>query len=511
MPHSVHVVMLFFVRLLAIVWLLGSMLNVSGDNLLVGLFLTAGVSGLLAASLLRWVLLLLTANPEAVSPEPGLRVAVVTTFVPRAESLGMLEQTLIAMTNLDYPHDTWVLDEGDNKDVIAICGRVGANHFSRKNRPEYQTDAGVFQRATKHGNYNAWLHEVGFNRYDILAGIDPDQVAARDFLSATLGHFRDPKVAYVQSPQEYYNADSSFIARGCDEESRDFYWITQRAYHRFGNPSVIGAHNIHRMRALESVGGLAPHVTDDLLLTLYYQVAGWRGVYVDRVLARGLAPVDWTSYIRQQRRWARSLLDMKLRVYPRVCSKMSLMARAAGFVQGLTYVQDGIIAICFLIALVGALLMGVPQRVALLLTSPTVLLCIAFLTVSGLYPHLHHSPNVHKGFYWRSAWLRFAKWPFTLHAVWEVARGGNHKYDLTLKAGPRTVQLLLFWPHLVISVVLAFLSTARFRMHGPTQFLPQFCAALFVLASVVLAIANLLPAPPAFQLGIVPAKCKRHG
>ena len=77
-----------------------------------------------------------------------------------------------------------------------------------------------------------------------------------DFLTATLGQFRDPEVAYVQSPQDYYNADSSLIARGCDEESRDFYWITQRAYHRFGSPSLIGAHHLHRMAALEKLGGL---------------------------------------------------------------------------------------------------------------------------------------------------------------------------------------------------------------------------------------------------------------
>ena len=122
-------------------------------------------------------------------------------------------------------------------------------------------------------------------------------------------------MAYVQSPQDYYNADSSLIARGCDEESRDFYWITQRTYDRFGSPSIIGAHHVHRMAALEN-GGLAPHVADDLLLTLLYKLSGWRGAYVPRVLARGLAPVDWATYIKQQRRWARSCY-VEFRIFPR--------------------------------------------------------------------------------------------------------------------------------------------------------------------------------------------------
>ena len=54
---------------------------------LIGLFLSAGVGGLLAASLVRWIFLLLIADPESPAPEQDLRVAVVTTFVPQAESL----------------------------------------------------------------------------------------------------------------------------------------------------------------------------------------------------------------------------------------------------------------------------------------------------------------------------------------------------------------------------------------------------------------------------------------
>ena len=308
---------LFLVRLAAIFWILAGLLRSSIEAPLIGLFLSAGVGGLLIASLVRWIFLLLMADPESPAPEQGLRVAVVTTFVPHAESIRMLgthgarnDKTRVTRMTPGY----WTRET--IKSVIDLCRRLGAYHFSRRDMAEYQCDAGPFQRGTKHGNYNAWLHEVGFRKYEILAGIDPDQVPYPDFLTATLGQFRDPKVAYVQSPQDYYNADSSLIARGCDEESRDFYWITQRAYHRFGSPSVIGAHHVHRMAALEKIGGLAPHVADDLLLTLLYKLSGWRGAYVPRVLARGLAPVDWATYIKQQRRWARSLLDVKFRIFP---------------------------------------------------------------------------------------------------------------------------------------------------------------------------------------------------
>jgi len=494
-----YILPLFLLRLAAILWVLVGLVRSSIEAPLIGLFLSAGVGGLLAASLVRWSFLFLIAEPVSLAPEQNLRVAVVTTFVPQAESLSMLERTLLAMTKLEYPHDTWVLDEGDDERVIDLCTRLGAYHFSRRNRAEYQRYAGAFQRGTKHGNYNAWLHEVGFRRYDILAGIDPDQVPYSDFLTATLGQFRNPKVAYVQSPQDYYNADSSLIAKGCDEEGRDFYWITQRAYHRFGSPSVIGAHHVHRMAALEKIGGLAPHVADDLLLTLLYKLSDWQGSYIARVLARGLAPEDWATYIKQQRRWARSLLDVKFRIFPRISSNMSTGVRAVGILQGLTYLQDVIVALCVLVALVGGLIYGVPASLNSFLTSSSFMVSLVLLLTTGLYPHLYHGPYGHMGLYWRSACLRFARWPFTVQAVWDVARGKGGGYDLTIKSGPRIVRKLLFWPHLLISFLLILAAVAGIALRGSVDLLSLTVAGSIVLASVLLCISNLLPSQSAFE------------
>ena len=251
----------------------------------------------------------------------------------------------------------------------SLCGRLGVRHFSRKGRPEYLTEHGQFQRGTKHGNYNAWLSETGFATYDVLAAIDPDHVPASNFLTETLGQLSDPRIAYVQSPQEYYNAPASLIARGCSEESLDFYWISQRAFHRFGSPSVIGAHGVHRMQALQAMGGLAPHIADDLLLTLRYQMSGWRGAYVAKVLARGLAPVDWPTYLKQQRRWATALFDVKFFLYPRLVQGMPLRSRVVGFLQGLTFLQDSAAALCCAMALAAILIAGVPASFASVATS----------------------------------------------------------------------------------------------------------------------------------------------
>src|SRR5262249_41640213 len=129
---------------------------------------TAMIAFAVAMALLRWILLLAMQRPESRPPPPGLRVGVATTFVPGLEPIDMLDETVAALVAMDYPHDTWVLDEGDDEAVRQLCARLGARHFTRRGRSEYQTAEGRFQARTKHGNYNAWLAEEGFSRYDVI-------------------------------------------------------------------------------------------------------------------------------------------------------------------------------------------------------------------------------------------------------------------------------------------------------------------------------------------------------
>jgi cellulose synthase/poly-beta-1,6-N-acetylglucosamine synthase-like glycosyltransferase len=301
------------------------------------------VGVVLLSQQLRWFLLPFMRRPLPRPPTEGWNVAVVTTFVPGLEPLEMLEETLTALVNLDYPHDTWVLDEGDDEQVKRLCVRLGARHFSRKHLAHYQTESGLFRSRSKYGNYNAWLYEIGFDRYDAISSFDPDHVPVRSFLLDALGYLEDSRVGYVQAPQVYYNQKASFIARGAAEETYAYYSSIQMASYGMGYPIVVGCHTTHRMSALKQVGGFAPHDADDLLITLLYRAAGWRGVYVPKILAQGLTPVDWSGYIQQQARWARSVLDIKFRIYPRLRKNLPLKTQVVSFLHGLHYVQDSLV------------------------------------------------------------------------------------------------------------------------------------------------------------------------
>lgn len=141
-------------------------------------------------------------DPVPVVPEPGIRVAFLTTYVPGEEPLAMLRATLEGATRLrhDGPLDLWLLDEGDDDRAKALCAELGVRHFTRSGVPEWNRPKGVHKARTKHGNYNAWLARHG-DAYEFFASVDTDQVPLPAFLERMLGYFRDPDVAFVVGPQ----------------------------------------------------------------------------------------------------------------------------------------------------------------------------------------------------------------------------------------------------------------------------------------------------------------------
>jgi cellulose synthase (UDP-forming) len=176
-------------------------------------------------------------------------------------------------------------------------------------------------------------------RYDIVAAFEPDHVPEPQFLMRVLGYFDDPSIGYVRAAQIYYNQPASFVARGAAEETYAYYSSIQMTSYAIGYPIVTGCHNTHRVTALRAVGGFAAHDVDDLLITIRYRAAGWRGVYVPERLAAGLTPTSTIDYLKQQRRWARSVLDVKLRIFPRLARSLPLPERVFSLVHGLYYLH----------------------------------------------------------------------------------------------------------------------------------------------------------------------------
>lgn len=182
-------------------------------------------------------------DPVPVPAQPGTRVAFLTTYVPGKEPLAMVAATLRGAVAIRHagPLDVWLLDEGDDPGARALCAALGARHFTRKGRPEWNTKKGAHRARTKHGNYNAWLARNG-DDYDYFASVDTDHVPLPNYLERMLGFFRDPDVAFVVGPQVYGNYQAS-VTKAAESQQYLFHALIQRAGNRYGAPMFVGTNN----------------------------------------------------------------------------------------------------------------------------------------------------------------------------------------------------------------------------------------------------------------------------
>ncbi|MFN0179103.1 MAG: glycosyltransferase family 2 protein [Gemmatimonadales bacterium] len=464
----------------------------------------ASLVGYLAASFLvafataswlgRWALLWRMRLPRYLEPDPDLRVAVVTTFVAEGEPLPMLEQSVRAMVAIRYPHDTWVLDESDSPEVKKLCERLGALHFSRRTMPQYRTDDGTFQSGSKHGNYNAWLAWVQ-DRYDIVTAFDPDHVPEVTFLDRVLGYFRDARVGFVQAPQVYYNQRVSLVARGAAEETYDYYSAHQMASYGIGQTILVGSHSTQRMAALRSVGGFAAHDADDLLITVRYRAQGWEGVFVPEILALGLTPVGWYPYLRQQVRWTRSVIDLKLRKLPGLLGRLSPANQFLSLFHGAHYLRPLVLPFGYALLVITILRGSAPSFLALPALAAVAGLA-ATLGVVGLFrQRFYFDPKREGGVPWRSMLLQLVKWPYQWLAVWRALVGAPAPYALTMKVSAEGRRVVL-WPHALVAVGMAAVLAIGFRLHGRLEPSIVALALALIAVSMVIVLAEWVESPP---------------
>jgi cellulose synthase (UDP-forming) len=450
-----------------------------------------------------WLALPAMRRPRPRPPLAGLRVAAVTTIVPDRESIALLEETLRAMIAMRGAHDCWVLDEGDAAEVRALCDRLGARHFSRRGVARYHAPGGTYQTASKHGNYNAWLDARGYAEYDVLVAFDADHVPEPHYLETVLGHFADERVAFVQPPQVYYNQEASLVARGAAEETYAYYSSHLMARYALGNTVVIGSHSSYRMAALRAVGGFPAHDGEDLYLTMLFRARGWRGVYVPDVVAMGITPVDWAGYLAQQLRWARAVLDLKLRVLPRLAGDLPPLERLLNLAHGAFYLRPLLVPV-LLLGLVAALVVGVvPGALEPRALLAHAALVAALAAIGAFRQRWYLDPQHERGVAWRAALLQVAKWPAFVAAVRDAVTGRRAAYALTGKSAEGGARRAVVAP---TQVGVALLVVAAWgvgtALHGALPLPLTVVASAVVVLALGVAATDLVPSPPAWTPGL---------
>ncbi len=173
------------------------------------------------------------------------------------------------------------------------------------------------------------------------------------------------------------------------------------------------------------------------------------GVYVPRILARGLTPVDWRGYLKQQRRWARSVLDLKLRARARLTPVSPWPTRVMNALHGLNYLQPAFFLVVGLSVMLHVLATGVVPATLSGLSPAHVLFLLLALTAGHFYrQRFFLDPPREGGTHWRARILRVAKAPFLLLALLDVMVGRKRAYEMTPKVTgtPKPLLAVAFTP-----------------------------------------------------------------
>jgi len=334
-PHRIRAILLMSlapvltgVLLVYLVWPTHWVEREGGDAWMVGLDITM----LIAIGLIELFMVvnvasvahatLVARDPVPVTPEPGTRVAFLTTYVPGKEPLSMVRATLEGATKVTHtgPLDVWLLDEGDDEKAKALCAELGVRHFTRHGVPEWNRAKGVHKARTKHGNYNAWIAMHGAE-YEFFASVDTDHVPLPNFLERMMGYFRDPDVSFVVGPQVYGNYHNP-VTKAAESQQFLFHALIQRAGNRYRSPMFVGTNNVVRIAAVKQIGGLYDSITEDMATgfelhrhrnpkTRHH----WRSVYTPDVVAVGEGPASWTDFFTQQMRWSRGTYETLFKQY----------------------------------------------------------------------------------------------------------------------------------------------------------------------------------------------------
>jgi len=309
------------------------------------------------------------AVPKAPPAQHAFTVDILTTFCP-GEPYEMIVNTLTAIQQIRYPHTTYLCDEANDPYLIDVCQRLGVRHVTRNNRKD-----------AKAGNINNALQ---YATGELCVVLDPDHVPAPDFLDPIVAYFNDPKVGFVQIVQAYSNLGDGLIAKGAAQQTFQFYGPIMMTMNSYGTVLAIGANCTFRRAALDSIGGHAAGLSEDMHTAMQLHAKGWTSVYVPAVLARGLVPATMSAYYSQQLKWARGTFELLVTTYPKLFRQFTWRQRLHYGTIPFHYFSGVIFLINFLIPILSLSLGLIPFRVDLVNFA---LLGLPMLTATILIRH----------------------------------------------------------------------------------------------------------------------------
>jgi cellulose synthase (UDP-forming) len=200
---------------------------------------------------------MLRRHPPGPPPDGATVDVFITTY---NEPIEMVMATAKAAQEMRYPHTTWILDDGDRHELAAAAAEGGVGYITRsahwtKDKP----------RHAKAGNLNNALFETDG---EFILMLDADQVPDPSMIENTLGYFRDPAMALVQTPQYFHNVP---VSDPLGSQAPLFYGPIQQGKDGWNAAYFCGSNAVLRREALMQLGirGYVRAIEEGIKRTLY--------------------------------------------------------------------------------------------------------------------------------------------------------------------------------------------------------------------------------------------------
>lgn len=362
-------------------------------------------------------------------------VDIFTTFCA-GEPYEMIEETLGAIAAITYPHTAYLCDEADDPYLRRLCTQLGVQHVTRLEKKD-----------AKAGNINNALRR---SSGELCVVLDPDHVPSPDFLDPIVPYFNDPEIGFVQIVQAYKNSEESLIAKGAAQQTYQFYGPMMMTMNRYGTVPAIGANCTFRREALESIGGHAAGLAEDMHTAMQLHAKGWKSIYLPMILARGLVPSTLSAYYQQQLKWSRGVFDLLINVYPKLFMQFTLRQKIHYAFIPLHYLSGISFFLNFLIPVISLCFAISPMKMDI---AEFGLIALPFLTVIVLVRQFVQwwvMEDTERGFHVIGGILMIGTWWVFILGFLYTLFGVKVPYLPTPKDGKETNNRLLNVPNLLI-------------------------------------------------------------
>ena len=256
------------------------------------------------------------------------------------ESLQLLEKTIIASTQMAYPKNkfkVYVCDDGRRNELKALCKKYGVNYITREDN-----------KGAKAGNINNALKYI---KGDLFLVLDADMIPKKEFLQKTIGYFEDENLAFVQTPQCYYNKDmyQSNLKKYIPNEQDFFMRDVQEARAYRGAVLHVGTNAVFRRKFIDEIGGYPTcSITEDMAVGMLLQAKGYDSIFINKVLVLGLSASTFGELVKQRDRWCRGNIQVFKHYNPFILKGLTPAQRIC-YVDGVLYWFSNLIKMFYII------------------------------------------------------------------------------------------------------------------------------------------------------------------